>query len=369
MTRPAWLFMLALMAVPSSAWADGTTAAVRVLVPDRDNLQYLAFWVAEGAGYLRAEGIELTLYVPSAPSQTVEWVKRGDADVAVLPPPMYLELIADRVPIVLEANLLQNDPIDLVLRKSVMLARGISRDQPVAERLQRMHGLRIGVAPNPPPRLRALFSAFGLDADRDIQMVTLRGPEQNYAFEKDEVDGLYAHTPYLEAALVDQGAEMVVDQSAGEVPALAARQIHALVAMRRFANEHPATVSAMVRAIGQAEELVHRDRAAAVAAVRSVFPSMDPRKVESIVAIYEPAIPVTPTVTVEGLEPALAFFPETKRRPSLEGIDLRQYVADGSHAAPVSGYPQRSGRWALAVAIALATAISIAIWAARQRVS
>jgi NitT/TauT family transport system substrate-binding protein len=341
--------------------------SVRVLVPDQDNLQYMAFWIAEGAGYLGEEGVTVTFSIPSAPAQTVDYVKRSDSDVAILPPPMYLELIAARAPIVLVANLLQNDPINLVVRRSVMAARGIRRDQPIGERLKRMTGLRIGVAPNPPARLRALFSAFGMDADRDVRMVILRGPEQNYAFEKDEVDGLYAHTPYLETALVDQGAEMVVDQSGGEVPGLATRQIHALVAMRAYAVEHAPAVLAMTRAIARAERLVHTDRTAAVAAILKVFPTMNPTKVARIVEIYAPAVPESPRVTVEGIRPALALFPATKKAPDLDGVELAAYVAPrfAEDAARAIARPWRP--WVAAVAAALVLLLGLGGWIARPR--
>jgi ABC-type nitrate/sulfonate/bicarbonate transport system substrate-binding protein len=369
--RPAWgrLFGLASAAVLSVVGATASAESVRVLVPDEDNLQYLAFWVAEGAGYLKDEGVTISFSIPSAPSQTVDYVKRADSDVAILPPPMYLELIAAHVPIVLFANLLQNDPIDLVVRRSVMAERGITRELPIAERLKRLAGLRIGVAPNPPQRMRALFAAFGMDADRDVQMVILKGPQQNYAFEKGEVDGLYAHTPYLETALVDEGAEMVIDQSGGEVPRLATRQIHALVAMRSYAESHPANVAAITRALARAERLVHADHAATVAAVLRVFPSMDPKKVARIVGIYAPAVPATPRVTVLGLRPALALFPATKKAPDLDGIDLSEYVAPrfADEAAGGAARPWRS--WLAGISGALVLLLALGAWTMRPRVA
>ncbi len=356
-----WLAALALVAVSSRASAE----EVRVLVPDEDNLQYLAFWVAEGAGFLGQEGVKITLSVPSGPGQTVQYVERGDSDIAILPPPMYLELIAAQAPIVLFANLLQNDPINLVVRKSLLEERGVRPDQRIGERLRRLEGLKIGIAPNPPPRLRALFAAYGLDADRDIQMVTLRGPLQNDAFERGLVDGLYAHTPYLEAALVDEGAEMVIDQSGGEVPELAMRQIHALVAMRSYAAGHAPALLAITRAVARAEHLVHADRAAAVAAVLAVFPSMDRRKVERIVGIYAPAVPSTPRVSVDGLKPALALFPATKTAPRLEGINLALYVDPSFAEAALERRPWTTT--ASAVTTAFVLLVAVAAWLVRPR--
>jgi ABC-type nitrate/sulfonate/bicarbonate transport system substrate-binding protein len=301
--------------------------SVRVLLPDGDNLQYLSFWVAKGAGYFGDEGMDLEILTPSSPPGTMAMVQTGAYDVFVLPPPVYLTLMEQRYPLLLVANLLQNDPINVIVRRSVMEARKLSASAPLVERLKGMHGLKVGVAPGPPTRLRALFASQGLDADREIEIVIVHGRDQNAAFAAGTVDALYCHTPYLETALVDQDAVMLVHQSGGEVKELAARQIHALVVSQALAKSNPERVFAMTRAIYRAERTVHDDRAASVRAVLHEFPSMDPRKVETIVRLYEPAVPATPRVSVQGIDPALVLFPASRAAPDLHKIDVHDYVA------------------------------------------
>ena len=108
----------------------------------------------------------------------------------------------------------------------------------MSERLRGISGLRVGVALGPPTRLRVLFDSVGLDADSDIEMVIIPGADQNQAYEDGLVDALYAHTPYLEHAMVRQGAVILVNQSAGEVPELGGeRQSHSLVTTRAYADD------------------------------------------------------------------------------------------------------------------------------------
>ncbi len=321
------LSVLAILAAGVLGTFPATGAELRIIVPEPHNLQWMSFWVAKGAGYFAEAGYDLQLVVPDSPREAQDLVLEGKADCAVLPPPMYLELIADRFPWVLVANLLENDAINLVVRRSVAEQRKLSADLPLKERLQKLAGLRVGVAPNPPTRLRALFASQGLDADRDIKMVIRRGFEQNDAFDDNEVDALYAHTPYLEEALVDQDAVMIVNQSAGEAPKLAVRQIHALAVSRRMASEQRETVTALVRAIIRAQKLVHDDQPAAVAAIMREFPILKRRKVETIVKIYEPAIPRSPRVSADGFQAALDLFPASRPKPDLSGINLADYVA------------------------------------------
>jgi NitT/TauT family transport system substrate-binding protein len=316
-----------LLVSPSSAFAERAPTPLRVLVPGAENLQYLSFWVARGSGYFAEEGVDVSLVIPPAPALAQSAFQRGEADVAVLSPPMYLRLVAEQFPVVLVANLLQNDPINLLVRRSVAEERKLSRGQPLEDRLRGLRGLRIGVAPGPPSRLRALMNGSGLDADRDLELVILHGREQNAAFGEHRVDALYAHTPYLETALIDQDAVLLVDQSAGEFAPLAARQIHALVATRAFAGAHREVVQAMVRAIYRAQRLVHADPARAAEAVMRAISSYDRRHVETLIALYAPAVPPTPRVTPEGFAQALALYPSSGDPPSLAGIDLRAFVA------------------------------------------
>jgi ABC-type nitrate/sulfonate/bicarbonate transport system substrate-binding protein len=237
-----------------------------------------------------------------------------------------LQLIADQFPIELVANLLQNDPINLVVRRSVFDKRKMSAAAPLRERLEGLKGLRVGVAPGPPTRLRALFASVGLDADATVQLVIRHGKDQNESFGNFECDALYAHTPYVEEALDDQEAVVLVNQSAGEAPPLAMRQIHALAVRRDFLGAHEPVVVGMVRAIARAEKRVHEDRAGAEDAVMRALPSLERRHVHTIVGLYQPAVPDTPRVSVEGLAPALALFPASRKAPSLAGVPLAAFV-------------------------------------------
>ena len=310
--------------------ADGLTP-VRVVVPTADNLQHMSFWIALGAGYFNDEGLDVQVIVPPIPMGTGNFLLQGRADVAVMPPPMFLPMIEQESPIVIFGDLLQNDQINLVVRPEVMAERGLSTDMPVEERLQGISGLKVGVAPGPPTRLRVLFDSVGLNADSDIEMVILHGGEQNPAYEDGLVGALYAHTPYLEHALVRQGAVILVNQSAGEVPELGGvRQSHALVTTRAYAADDREVVVKVIRAVQRAQELAHSDLAATVQAVLdSGVPDLERELVETIVAIYAPAIPLTPVVSSAGVARAVELFPAHIDPPDLSGVDLDSYVDTG----------------------------------------
>jgi ABC-type nitrate/sulfonate/bicarbonate transport system substrate-binding protein len=317
----------------------------------------MTFWVARAGGDFQREGIDVELVVPEVPQATTGMFESHAADAAVLPPPMFLNLIAKGQPAVLVANLLKNDPIDLVVHRRIAEERHITPTMALRDRLTALRGLKIGVAPHPPTRLRALFASVGLDADREVELVTLHGKEQNAAFAKNEVDGLYAHTPYLERSIVHDDAVMVVEQTRGEVAALADREIHGLVFERDFIQAHREVVAGAVRAIAAAEKRIHESEPATVSALVTAFPARERREIETIVHLYQPAIPERPSVSVEDLTTGITLFPAGQKPPELGNVDLRAHVA--TEFAGTRDAAGASREWWIVAAVAVLVVLSV----------
>jgi ABC-type nitrate/sulfonate/bicarbonate transport system substrate-binding protein len=188
-------------------------------------------------------------------------------------------------------------------------------------------GMKIGVAPHLPGRLRALLATEGLDADKDIEQTVLLGKLQNPAFHDKKVDALFAHTPYLEKAIVEDDAVVLIDPARGEVKGLATRLVHAFAFTRAAHDTRRPAVMAAVRAIAAAQKSIHASPESAVDALAREHPSRSRKELEALVRIYEPAIPEIPDVQIEDLAPALALLPEGVDRPALAGIELKPFVA------------------------------------------
>ncbi|MEJ7598841.1 MAG: ABC transporter substrate-binding protein [Kofleriaceae bacterium] len=330
--RTALLCILFVVVGACSKPREVGRAPITIGTPKRDNLQYLTFWVATGAGLFAKHGVavELVRGTPEMPASAR--LERGEVDAAVLPPPRYLDLISRRTPVVLVANLLANDGIALVVQRHVAERLGLSRALPLGERLRKLHGLRIGVASGPPSRLRALFASQGLDLDKEVTIVTLKGEPQNIEFGAGRIDALYCHSPYLETALLEQRAVIVVNQQAGDVPELADRQIQALVVSRKLRDTRSDDVAKLVAAIAEAQRLIHERPDQAVVAILRAFPDMNRAHVAKLVEIYAPAVPKTPAVSAAGFAKALALHPAHHTAPKLDA-DLRDYVDNRFAAA------------------------------------
>jgi NitT/TauT family transport system substrate-binding protein len=327
------LVNLALLAMAfvagDGAWAaTPTRTPVRIEVPGDKNLQFFTLWVALGAGYFQQEGLEPKILVDATPRSAGQLLFQGQADVALLPPPMFLGMMAEDKPILLFASLLANEPINLALRKSIADARNISAHAGLRERLQAIKGLRIGLAGEVGPRLRALFASAGMNADRDVQLVTIAGPDQVKAFADGRIDVLFAHTPYLETVLTQHDAVLLVDTSGGEIPILADGQIHALGTTRALARNKPEMMTAVTRAIYRAQRLIHSDPKGTVDAIlASGAAGHDRRMVEAFAAVYGPAVPRSPRISLEGIERDAALYPAHPRAPDFAKVKAADYVA------------------------------------------
>ena len=298
---------LPLVAAPAAGPAHAATPTpVRVLVPDPDNLQYLAFWVALGAGHFKQEGLTVRVVPAGAPGAASQEFMSGAAEIAILPPPQYGQLVSQGQPVLAFANLLQHEPANVVVQREIAAARGLTPALALHERVRRLQGLRIGVASGPASRLRLLLAAAGLEPDRDAQLVLVPGEEQVTAFAERRVDALFAHTPYLEEVLRHHGASLAANLSSGEFPALAGMQLHVLATRRDFAATHGQVLTSLARGIQRAQRLLHTDKTASSRALREArMVGLDLALVDTTIALYAPAVPRSPAVSPEAAQRAV----------------------------------------------------------------
>jgi NitT/TauT family transport system substrate-binding protein len=320
--------VLACVAIATGAVAAPTPLTpVRIEVPGRDNLQFFNLWVALGAGLFQEEGLEPKIVVAPAPRSVGQSLLRGEVDISLLPPPMFLGFMAEEKPILLFASLLANEPINLVVRKEIAEARNLLANASLKDRLQAIRGVKIGLAGEVSPRLRAMARIAGLDADKDFKLAVVQGPDQVGALANGAVDALFAHTPYLERAIVSHGAVLVADTSGGEVPDLANGQIHALATTRALAKDKPLLIEAVTRAIYRAQRLIHSDPKASVDALLAAGVARDRPLTEAIAAVYGPAVPQTPKISLEGIVRDAALYPAHPRAPDFARVRASDFVA------------------------------------------
>lgn len=338
---------------------------LKVIVPEKDNLQHLVFWFAKAGGLFEREGIELEVVVAPPPraggTPPIDGLlERGEVDAAVLAPPVYLRMVAEKAPIVIVANLFANDPFALVVRREVAEERKVGAESPLHDRIVALKGIKVGVPPPAFARFRALLATQGLDSEKDVETTVILARDQNSAFKTKKVDALYVPTPALEKAVVDADGVVLFAQARGELPTMANRQTHVLGVSRRMLDQRRDVVASAVRALAIAEKRIHESQSEVVDALAREFAERDRRELEVAVRIYEPAVPASPEVRAQDLGPAASLLPEGVPRPDLAAIDLAPFVASElaiSSAATTTGGQTRT----IAMASGLVAVIAFAI--------
>src|SRR5215470_20060871 len=99
-----WITLVSAFCLASHGAMPERTPVI-IEVPSRTNLQFFTLWVALGSGFFQEEGLEPRLVVDDVPRNAGQYLLDGQADVALLQPPMFLGRMAEEKPIVLFASL------------------------------------------------------------------------------------------------------------------------------------------------------------------------------------------------------------------------------------------------------------------------
>jgi ABC-type nitrate/sulfonate/bicarbonate transport system substrate-binding protein len=341
---------------------QGGRRSVEVLVPEAGNLQLLAFWVALGGGYFGREGLDVRAVTPDPQTHVETVFAGGQAPVAILSGPEYERLIAAGFPFQIAANLLQNDPLELVMRREVANRLHLHEKMPLRRRLEALRSVSLGVTIQDRARLYALFHSEGLDANS--AQLELRTPEEMLdGFVPGQLDVIYTQTPYVERALLEKDGMVLVDAAAGDVPSFSDRMIQALAVTRTFAATRPEDAQALVRAVAKAEHVIHAQPALAVQAVEAALPKLDPRRVARAVSVYSRAVPPTPHVEALLIKREAAFYPVGGTPLDLSAAPLDSFVLASNqifHEEVSAGSsPRRSHRGSL-IALSLLLVLGMA---------
>jgi ABC-type nitrate/sulfonate/bicarbonate transport system substrate-binding protein len=358
---------------PASA-VQGARETIPVLVSDAKDLQLLAFWVALGGGYFTREGIDVRVVAPDAPAGIASAFKSGVVPVAILPGPAYERLIADRFPLLLVANLFQNDPLVLVMRRDAV-KRFDANSASVRRRLDFLRGSKIGVAVSDRARLYQLFHSQGLDANL-AAIVGSKGNEILAQFTTGSLDAIYVPPFYAAKAIVEQDGVVYVDPAGGEVPEFGERMVQAVAVTGEFARARSGDVEAIVHALGLAEHAIHFQPDVATAALVRALPEVDPKILAVVVKTYAGAVPATPHLEAQLIKREAAFYPVGGDVLDLSGINLETVVANGkeyrvatsskraAHGRPA---PHAASRRVLGLLAGLALALVLVVVLMDQR--
>jgi NitT/TauT family transport system substrate-binding protein len=212
-----WARLMAGCALGLAIGLDPTTGQsqpeteVTIAIPAL-TLTFTAHFVAEDAGFFKQEGLKVTtrnLAGVASPNA----VLAGSADFTMGTGPVFLRAAAQGQKFLAIANLVDRPMVELVLRKDVAEAAGITDKTPTAERAKALKGKTIaiqGVGSIIHAWQRYVANLGGLDVENDVRIAPMDPPAMLPALENKAVDGYATSMPFTTQAVVKGSAIMLV---------------------------------------------------------------------------------------------------------------------------------------------------------------
>jgi ABC-type nitrate/sulfonate/bicarbonate transport system substrate-binding protein len=250
---------------------------------------------ADELGFFKAEGLEANIKLVAMLGAT-KALRDGSAD-AMIAGSVHdvLTEFPDWRGVKVAVALSQGTPWLLVVRADVPAERGDIRA---------VKGLRLTAAEGPDLALRRLFSAVGVNPDRDLQIIELPGAKARdvsfgvfaaRALEAGQIDGFWANAMGAETAVSRGVGKILADVRRGDDPADVRHFTFAgLATTDALIEREPQSVAAAVRAIVKAQKALRTDPELAAQVGRRKFPPESAALIASIVArdapFYDPFI-------------------------------------------------------------------------------
>lgn len=271
------LAVLAVLAISAGAAAQGQR--VRLREAHTGTLFMAPVFIAEAAGYMAEEGIDLELTEVDSGALGIAALISGQVQIFDADPFQAVQLRRQGKQIIFIYNLTKRVTLDMVMHPEVARARNISRSTPIAQRFAALRGLKLGVTrPGAATDvyMRYYLKRAGLNPDRDVQIIAVGGSGPLLAaLRTRQIDAFHlsAPTPYL--AEKDGFGTVVIKASAGDVPELDNFMYTGISVYNVYANQNADVLRRWVRAVNKANRLMRTDMPAAVTHLRKHFPRTD----------------------------------------------------------------------------------------------
>lgn len=235
------------------------------------SLAYIHSFVAQQNGYFKAAGLDAELVNTGGGGPDVQIVLAGKAEFTVNDGAQVFPAVQQGQKLHCVMALLNRSIVNVSMRKSVATKLGITAATPVAERIRKMKGLRLGVTR--PGALtwqmaRYNFVVAGMDPDKDAEITGMGdAPSLAAALRQGNLDAIFISVPIGET-LVGQGvAVTLIDNARGEDPTLPSFLMEGLWATPDFIKANRPVVAQAVSAYRKASEFLVASPPEAIAKV------------------------------------------------------------------------------------------------------
>jgi NitT/TauT family transport system substrate-binding protein len=274
------LLVAGLLIMGSGMNAYAQPKMVKVLEAHTGTLFMAPVYIAEAAGFMREEGIDLELTEVDSGALGIAALVSGGVQLVDADPFQLVTLLKQGKSVQFVYNLTKGVTLDMVVSKDVVAAKKLTRNMPIAQRFAALKGLRLGITKPGAATdvyMRYYVKKAGLDPERDVQIVTVGGGAALLASMKTkQIDAFHLSPPTPYQAEQAGFGDIIVKTTGGDVPELTNFLYTGIAVNKEYADKNGDVLKRWTKAVNRASLLLQKDQAAAMKHLQKYFPRMDP---------------------------------------------------------------------------------------------
>jgi NitT/TauT family transport system substrate-binding protein len=228
--------------------------------------------------------------------------------------PVFLRAAAQGQRMLAFANLVDRPLVELVLRKDIADAAGITESTPIAERAKAMKGKTIGiqgVGSIVHAWQRLITNRGGLDVEKDVRIAPMDPPAMLPALQNKAIDGYATSLPFTTQAVVNGNAIMLAS-GVSDAPDLLPFNYCLVYTRPETCRDNREKCARMARAVAGATSFILDKPAESLELLRKRFDKMDPALLSAAWQVVSKAHARDIRVSVAGLDNSQKVSLESK---------------------------------------------------------
>jgi NitT/TauT family transport system substrate-binding protein len=293
--------------------AQGQGTRVVFAIPTT-TLTLSSFFIAKDAGLFAKEGLAVEERVIVGVG-SVNAVISGSADFTVSSGSSFSRAIAEGQKLQGLGIVVNKPMVELVLRKDVAAAEGITAQMPIAERAKRLKGKTIaiqGVGSAVHVSQRLIAAAGGLDIENDVRISPMDPPAMLVALKTKQIDGFATSLPFTTQAIVDGSAVVLASLPMDDLPKYNPMAYLLLMTRPEVCRDQRAKCVGVGRALTNAVKMMHERQDEVRALLKKRFNEMDQKVFDEAWKVALEAHPRSLNVTEAALQNAQLFGVDAK---------------------------------------------------------
>ncbi|HKA80122.1 MAG TPA: ABC transporter substrate-binding protein [Xanthobacteraceae bacterium] len=266
-------------------------------------LTFSAPVIAEDAGFYKKEGLKVS-HRTIVGVGAVNAVIAGSADFTIGTGPVFLRAAAQGQRLLAIANLIDKPLVELVLRKDVAQAAGVTDAMPFAARAKALRGKTVGIQ-----GVNSIVHAWerlvanrgGLDVEKDVRIAPMDPSAMLAALETKAIDGYATSLPFTTEAVV-KGSAVMLASAVSDAPDLLPFAYGLVYTRPDTCTKAREKCVRVGRALAAANRFIVDQPQDALALLKKRFDRMDPTVLAAAWQIVAAAHARDLRVTVPGLE-------------------------------------------------------------------